>query len=960
MGKFWKKSWGWLKQLFGAGKVPGSGVVDLADVVEAEAAAIRTRREAWFADGKGLGDGAPWFGIGLSGGGIRSASFCLGALQALDAFGMVKRADYLSTVSGGGFIGTGMVAAMTRHAAGRGKTVPYAFPYAGLSVGAGAGDGAGTSDGAPQSGQPTENDIRDNEAVSHIRDHANYLMPHGVTDIILSLCVVARGVAVNLFLVLLVILPLATITILTNPTVRNLDTSILVDVLTWKFGQAFTWWPDLLNAFPLSKIGLAALVVSLIVWGAVRSGGRGWSDTASGWGVGTVRLVGVLTLAGFALELQGPILKLFFGYLTQGETTKATIPAVYAMLAAFVAATAGFRTQLVGWIEKGLAEPGVGALLRSVLSRILLFAAGLIVPFLIYLAYLGLSLWGIACVGLFDITHPENAFPLGPSFIGNPWTQVLLMAAFVGLTVFHGAALLLTQNGKSTLRLFGKRLAALGYKLPVGLAAVAVALACLVLAAWATRGGPPVFRFASPLDWQEASYLVLINYVLASLVVILSAFLFSANANSLHGLYRDRLSVAFRLGIRSGRDNAVGPMKLSQITPYAPYLLVNAALNARLAAGTQRESMRVNIQAADVEPPAGNRSAAPPDPAKRGRRAEFFHLSRDYIGSLSTRYAPTTVMEKKDADLTLPAATAISGAAFSSNMGRANIDALTPTLALLNVRLGYWLDNPKYCDTKVEDLSPRLPWHDFLRAYLVAEAFGLLRTDSSKIYVTDGGHVDNLGLYQLLRRKCRVILIVDAEADPAMHFGALVDVERFARIDLGYRITIDFTAMQKAAARRAQAKGAHAEDADPVHAEHFSIGEIDYGGNDKGTLIYVKALVTGDEPDYVLDYERRYQSFPHETTGDQFFSEEQMEAYRALGFHALERALTTTDHPKWAPGWASTPEPEPPSGDDPPLSAPPSSGPPAVTADLAQACAARQEMAAIKKALGIDKRGLRG
>ncbi len=55
--------------------------------------------------------------------------------------------------------------------------------------------------------------------------------------------------------------------------------------------------------------------------------------------------------------------------------------------------------------------------------------------------------------------------------------------------------------------------------------------------------------------------------------------------------------------------------------------------------------------------------------------------------------------------------------------------------------------------------------------------------------------------------------------------------------------------------------------------------------------------MTGDEPDYVLDYERRYPSFPHETTGDQFFSEEQMEAYRALGFHAVERALTTTDDP---------------------------------------------------------------
>jgi hypothetical protein len=51
-------------------------------------------------------------------------------------------------------------------------------------------------------------------------------------------------------------------------------------------------------------------------------------------------------------------------------------------------------------------------------------------------------------------------------------------------------------------------------------------------------------------------------------------------------------------------------------------------------------------------------------------------------------------------------------------------------------------------------------------------------------------------------------------------------------------------------------------------------------------LVYIKSSLTGDENDYVFHYKRRYAAFPHETTLDQMFSEEQFEAYRALGYHA--------------------------------------------------------------------------
>ena len=80
-------------------------------------------------------------------------------------------------------------------------------------------------------------------------------------------------------------------------------------------------------------------------------------------------------------------------------------------------------------------------------------------------------------------------------------------------------------------------------------------------------------------------------------------------------------------------------------------------------------------------------------------------------------------------------------------------------------------------------------------------------------------------------------------------------------------------------------------EAAPASAPHVAVGTIDYG-DATGTLVYVKSSLTGDENDYIRDYARRNPSFPHETTGDQFFSEEQFEVYRALGFHAVNGAFT--------------------------------------------------------------------
>lgn len=165
--------------------------------------------------------------------------------------------------------------------------------------------------------------------------------------------------------------------------------------------------------------------------------------------------------------------------------------------------------------------------------------------------------------------------------------------------------------------------------------------------------------------------------------------------------------------------------------------------------------------------------------------------------------------------------------------------------------------------------------------YLLREMFGLLKPRGKWLYLTDGGHVDNTGLYELLRRRCSHIIVIDAEADPHMTFSSFVKIQRYARIDLGARFNLRWDKIA------ATSLGARASGAKPARGPHCAMGEITYSDGGEGKLIYVKASLSGDENVYIRDYARRYTEYPHETTSDQFFSEEQFEVYRALGFHCV-------------------------------------------------------------------------
>jgi hypothetical protein len=345
--------------------------------------------------------------------------------------------------------------------------------------------------------------------------------------------------------------------------------------------------------------------------------------------------------------------------------------------------------------------------------------------------------------------------------------------------------------------------------------------------------------------------------VICMLLALCIAFFWnflSPNGNSLHRLYRERLGRAFCFRIKGTVSEDMDRVKLSTLATQRPYHLINTAINVQ-------NSGKANA---------------------KGRNADFFLFSPLFIGSEVTDYAGTGTVEKVMLDergvhLDIATAIAISGAAASSNMGTETIKPMALTLALLNIRLGYWFPNPKLLAANKTTQSSI--------AYFVKEAFGRLDENGDIVYLTDGGHIENLGVFELLRRRCKLIVVVDAEADPGMTFPSLIKLQRYARIDLGARIDLQWSQIQAVSLR------AQKNEPGCNQGPHCAIGKIEYDNGGMGILLYVKSSVTGDENDYIKDYNRRYRAFPHESTGDQFFSEEQFEVYRALGFHAVDGLL---------------------------------------------------------------------
>jgi hypothetical protein len=267
------------------------------------------------------------------------------------------------------------------------------------------------------------------------------------------------------------------------------------------------------------------------------------------------------------------------------------------------------------------------------------------------------------------------------------------------------------------------------------------------------------------------------------------------------------------------------------------------------------------------------------DLAWQQRQAESMTMSPYHCGNLRLGYRPAREYGGEEG-ISLGTAVGISGAAASPNMGYHSSPLMAFLLTFFNVRLGAWLGNPGEAgDESYKEGHPYTSLKPMLD-----ELTGSSNDKSPWVYLSDGGHFDNLGLYEMIVRRCHYIVLSDAGADAKFSFEDLGSAIRKIRTDFG--VPIEFADSMEMAARPGDGtlkRGRY------VARATIRYKSVDGSAAKDGTLIYIKAGLY-DEPSCprdVYNYAQESLLFPHEPTSDQFFSESQFESYRALGRHAV-------------------------------------------------------------------------
>jgi len=408
-----------------------------------------------------------------------------------------------------------------------------------------------------------------------------------------------------------------------------------------------------------------------------------------------------------------------------------------------------------------------------------------------------------------------------------------------------------------------------------------------------------VWKFNTGMDWHALSddYWRVLEMGSPVWLAGLGAIFFLAglglswrvdvNEFSLHHFYRNRL-VRCYLGA-SNPDRKPEPftgfdpaddVPLSDFSDDypGPYPILNAALNItggeELGYATRRaKSFAFTPLYAGYELGASGKG--------NGR----FTCDNGFLPSFSRtvqgRAAGGVAKLGSECGISLGTAMAISGAAASPNMGYFTTPATAFYMALFDVRLGWWMGNPRY-QKSWASLGPPLGL-----GYLLSEVLGQSDQQRGYVYLSDGGHFENLAVYELIRRRCRLIVACDADCDPQYDFDNLLSLIEKARTDFGVRIEINCEPIRPVSGQRESG------------VNHVT-GTIYYDVNnlhDTGTLIFIKASMPTKDgvpgrtpverklPDDVWHYWKVNPTFPHQSTADQWFDELQFESYRALGEH---------------------------------------------------------------------------
>lgn len=385
-------------------------------------------------------------------------------------------------------------------------------------------------------------------------------------------------------------------------------------------------------------------------------------------------------------------------------------------------------------------------------------------------------------------------------------------------------------------------------------------------------------------DWQ------LLLIVACSLMAASVALSWRVDVNdfSLHHFYRNRLVRCYLGASNSERK----PQAFTRFDPGddldlkdfsegypGPYPIINAALN--ITTGEELGYATRRAKSFFFSPKyCGYEVNAPRNGASWFQRNNMGEETFEKTYSLTAdgRTERSLARVKTSGGISLGTAMAISGAAASPNMGYYTSAATGLFMTLFDVRLGWWMGNSRYED-KWRSAGPALGL-----GYLFSELTAQSDQKRSYVYLSDGGHFENLAVYELIRRHCKVIVACDVDADPDYRFENLLGLIEKARTDFGADIVLNFEQIRPP-------KGSRQSRA------NFMEGDIYYDPQnqaDTGKFIYVKASMpkrgkkraTFEEnvlPDDVWLYFDKHKSFPHQSTADQWFDELQFESYRALG-----------------------------------------------------------------------------
>ncbi|HKT82554.1 MAG TPA: patatin-like phospholipase family protein [Solirubrobacterales bacterium] len=360
---------------------------------------------------------------------------------------------------------------------------------------------------------------------------------------------------------------------------------------------------------------------------------------------------------------------------------------------------------------------------------------------------------------------------------------------------------------------------------------------------------------------------------------------------SLHPFYKRRLSSAFAL--KRVRANQLTPAERDRTEVVEPspqgiaverdYDELVPISETALDEGRDRAWPTLLVCAAAN---ISDTAATPP-----GRDVTSFTFSAKTVGGPLVGAIGMSSLEQdcgyRDRDFTLPAAVAMSGAAISPSMGKMTAKPLRFLMALANVRLGVWVPNPRWVaaeDGKPVPARPR-------PSYLLRELFGWNSVSAKYLYVTDGGHYENLGLVELLRRGCTHVYCLDASglSSDGDQFGSLGEAIALARSELGVEISFD-------GEEGRPAERPTPADMVPDEKSHFAkddvvTARIKYRSGEEGRLVYVRNAMTQAVPWDVHAHHEADPRFPNNSTVDQLYTDQKFEAYRVLGSRAAVRAV---------------------------------------------------------------------